>query len=29
MEWIKWMPRHEMESKVVKSYAKSQDFQIL
>jgi hypothetical protein len=29
MEWIKWMQRHEMESKVVENYAKSQDFQVL
>jgi hypothetical protein len=29
MEWIKWMQRHEMESKVVENYAKSQNFQVL
>jgi hypothetical protein len=29
MERIKWMQRHEMESKVVENYAKSQDFQVL
>jgi hypothetical protein len=28
MERIKWMQRHEMESKVVENYAKSQDVQI-
>jgi hypothetical protein len=29
MEWIKWMQRHEMESKVVEDCAKSQIFQVL
>jgi hypothetical protein len=29
VEWMKWMRRHEIESKVVKSYVKSQDSRML
>jgi hypothetical protein len=29
MEWIKWMQRHKMESKMVEDCAKSQNFQVL